>query len=288
MFKAGLGAYAVVTVADSTDAVREAVALHAPMSDTAIQALGRLLTVTAFMSDAFKSDEKLSISYDASGGLGKLVCAATRHRIRGYCQNKQFDLRDKCGRVDLSAAIGQGTVTVIKDLMLKEPYIGRCAIVNGTVGDDFSYYFTVSEQVPSAVCVGVDVKDGDVKCAGGVFIQLLPDCPEHVKVMLADIARDFVDVPAMLDKMTPEQIVRDRFMAFDITVYPSNSFCYGCTCSRLRMDAIVKSLGKSEAYAILDEQGLIDIKCDFCSGNYTYDRHDVDELFKEDADNESD
>ena len=279
--KAGIGEYAVITLIDSTDMVREAVRLHSPMSDLSIQALGRLLTVTAFMSEGFKGKEKLSITYDTTGGLGRLVTAGTRLKVRGYVENKDYELYDKDGLSDLVAGVGGGELTVIKDLGLKEPYVGKCAIARGNISDDFSYYFTLSEQVPSAVHVDVVIEDGVVMRACGMFLQLLPGCPEEVKVMLQDIVRDFYGMSVMMDTMTFRQMIADRFMVFDIQYYDTERVEYECTCSRARMDAIVLSLGKDEAMSIVADQGIIEIHCDFCSSYYRYTAEDVERLFDE-------
>lgn len=279
--KAGIGEYAVITLIDSTDVVREAVRLHSPMSDLSIQALGRLLTVTAFMSEGFKGAEKLSITYDTEGGLGRLVTAATRLKVRGYVENKDYELYDKDGYSDLVRGVLGGSLTVIKDLGLKEPYVGKCSIARGNISDDFSYYFTLSEQVPSAVHVDVVVEDGVVMRACGMFLQLLPGCPEEVKVMLQDIVRDFYAMSTMMDTMTFREMIADRFMVFDIEYYDTEKVTYECSCSKSRMDAIVSSLGKEEALDIIAEQGLIEIHCDFCNSYYRYTRDSVERLFNE-------
>ena len=189
-----------------------------------------------------------------------------------------------------NTAVGrEGTLTVIKDVGMKEPYVGKTELVTGEISDDFAYYFTASEQSPSAVALGVKVETDssgvarEVTSAGGIFVQPLPGCNDYVITMLEDIVTNFTDVASLLQEKTPEEIIDFYFGAFELKYFDPSEVVYKCTCDRARMDAIIKSLGKNEVRDIIATQGKVEIKCEFCSGVYTYGEDDVDKLFGNNA-----
>ena len=289
IYKVMLNNDAVVCIIDAKDVVSEAVRLHT-LSKTATDALGRALIATTFMSSQMKGDKnKLSVTIDGNGGLGKITTAGTNRAVRGFVENPTFDCAPTAdGRVDVSTAVGrEGTLTVIKDVGMKEPYVGKTELITGEISQDFAYYFTVSEQSPSAVALGVKVEcdqngiADNVISAGGVFVQPLPGCNDYVITMLEDIVSNFTDFGAMLTEKTPEEIIEFYFGAFEMKRFDATDIEYKCACSKERMDGIIKSLGKNEVKDIINTQGSVEIRCEFCSGVYTYTKEDVDAIFGE-------
>lgn len=288
LIKAMLNNDALVVVMDSTDIVTEAISCH-KMSMTAAAALGRTLTATAFMSSSLKnSDNKLSVTIDGNGGIGKIVVAANNTSVRGYVENPKFDLPlNSKGKLDVGGAVGtDGYLQVMKDIGMKEPYVGKTELVTGEIGDDFAYYFTVSEQSPSAVALGVQVKAdksgiaNEVVRAGGIFVQPLPGCEDGILTMLEDICTNFHNVSGLLQKMTPKEIIDYYFGAFDLKYFDPTTMVYKCACSQEKIDGVVKGLGKKEALDIIKTQGQIEIKCQFCEHEYRYDEEDTLRIFK--------
>lgn len=271
----------LVTVISAKDLVNKAVKAH-DLSATATAALGRTLMVGAFMSNSFKDkNQRLSITVNGGGGLGKIVVAGDFGGVvKGYVEHPHFELPTKNGKLDVGGAVGKdGYITVIKDLGLKEPYSGRCALVNGEIATDFAYYFTVSEQQPSAVALGVMVDKTGCTAAGGVFIQPLPGCADHVITMLEDIATNFTHVSELFLNFTPDEIIERYFGQFDLHRLPDGKPKWACKCSRKRLEKVVLSLGKEEATDIVNTEGKIEICCNFCGKKYVFTKDDVETLF---------
>lgn len=289
IYKVMLNKDAVVCVIDGKDIVEEAIRLHT-LSLTAAAALGRSLIAGAFMGSALKDDaHKLSVTIDGGGGLGKITVAANNKSVRGFVTNPTFDcaLRPD-GKLNVGEAVGRdGHVTVIKDLGMKEPYVGKTELATGEIAEDFAYYFTVSEQSPSAVALGVKVTGNEsgraskVVSSGGIFVQPLPGCDEFVITMLEDIVKNFTSVTDILEKMSPEEIIDYYFGAFELKKLAEQDYEYKCNCSKERMDGIVASLGRNELDDIIATQGKVEIRCEFCSTVYSYESSDVDKLFEE-------
>lgn len=257
---------AMVSVLDTTQLCEQAQDLHA-LNDASAHILGQALTVAAFMSVGLADEgNSLSISISNNGEAGKIVVAAEKGGfVRGYIQNK--------GLSSCETAIGEGFVEVIKDLGLKEPYAGKIALV-GSIAKSFAYYFTISEQVPSALALGSD------KRYGGVFIQALPDCTEEETFILEDSLNAFGDFSKLLEKLTPQEIIDFYYGHFGLKqledIYPQ----YRCNCKQEKIEAIILGLGEKEARNIVSEQGVLEVNCSFCDKNYRYNNDDLDKLFK--------
>ncbi len=274
----------LVSVISAKDMVNDAVKIH-NLSRTATAALGRTLVIGAFMAEQLKdSNQSFSITINGGGPLGRIVvCGTYGGKIRGYVENPNIELPlNEKRKLDVGGAVGkQGYISVIKDLGLKEPYSGRCALVNGEIAEDFAYYFTVSEQQPSAVALGVLASDGNCLSAGGIVIQIMPDCKDYVITMMEDIASNFYNISSMMQEHTPEEIIEKYFGHFDIFELPDVFPALECNCNTNKIDGILLSLGKREAYDILEKEGKVELSCQFCNKKYVYDKSALDKLFLE-------
>lgn len=277
------GGKAIVSALDVTETARKAREIH-NFSVAAARAFSKALTIAAFMSAGFKDlGNKLTVIIDGDGAGGRMVLAGREGaKVRGYLEHPDC-LEDRPG-ASVGEVVGKnGTIAVIKDFGLKEPYNGYSRLVNGSIDADFAYYFTQSEQLPSAVATGVKFDDnGDIVAAGGVIVQPMPGCSEEILVMLEDVVRDFVDMDERVAKFTPQALIDDRFGHFDKSdltpVFPA----YECDCSRERTAAAIRMLGKDEAEGIIAEAGKIEVGCDFCGKKYVFTADDVRKLFKKD------
>lgn len=270
----------------STESVEAARKFH-NTSPTATAALGRLLTAGLLMGGELKEDKaKLTLQLKGDGPIGTVFAAAnSKGEVKGYVGNPMADLPLKSnGKLDVGGAIGKGTLCVIKDLCLKEPYIGQVAIQTGEVGDDLAYYFMQSEQVPSVVALGVLVdRDYSVKCAGGFIIQVMPECDDKSLTMLENSISGLTSVTDMLlQGMNGEDIIKYVMLGFDTDILGSSEVGYVCDCSRERMERAIISLGKTEIDAIIREQGEAEIVCSFCNSAYKFDAEQL-KVMKESA-----
>jgi Disulfide bond chaperones of the HSP33 family len=272
----------LVSVISAKDLVNEAVKFHRT-SRTATAALGRSLMACAFMAQELKSEKhRLSVTINGGGALGRIVvCGEYGCHVRGYVENPSLELPlNARGKLDVGGAVGNnGYISVIKDLGLKEPYSGRSALVNGEIAEDFAYYFTVSEQQPSAVALGVLAADGCCISAGGVLVQVLPGCNENVITMLEDIVSNFTDISVQLKDGTPDDIIEKYFSHLDVFMLDDVYPVYECNCSEERIQKVVLALGRDEAYDVIRTEGKLELSCQFCDKKYVFDKHALDKLF---------
>lgn len=245
-------------------------------------ALGRTLAVGAMMGAMVKGEDRLSIVIKGGGPIGQIVVDANgKGEVRGYVSNPhiEFPLNEQ-GKLDVRAAVGtEGTLIVTKDLGLKEPYQGSSPIVSGEIGEDFAYYFTLSEQIPSAVGVGVLVNpDCSIKSAGGFIFQVMPDTPEEVLAKLEQDLSQTRPVSTMVDDgLTPEEMLKE-ITGQDVNILGKLPVVFKCHCSRQRVESALISLGKEELQAIIDEQNEAEIHCHFCNEKYHVSREELQKL----------
>ena len=238
-----------VFVAVTTDLVNEAHRLH-DTSPTATAALGRTLTVAALMGQGLKNaTDSVTIQFRGDGPIGNIVAVTdSESKVRGYVVNPYVDLPlNKKGKLDVGGAVGKGYLHIIRDLSMKEPYSGQVPIVTGEIAEDVTYYYAKSEQIPTAIGLGVLVgTDNNALCAGGFMIQLMPEATEDVAGRIEDRLRDIKPITEMLSEgMTAEDILFYLTEGFDMlvqnqTVTPK----YECKCSQKRMHDAVVSIGK--------------------------------------------
>ena len=268
-------AYAATT----RDLVEHARAIH-HTSPVVTAALGRLLTVGSMMGCMMKNKEDiLTLQIKCEGPIkGLLVTADADANVKGYVYNPEVNLPSKAkGKLDVGKAVGPGILRVIKDLGLKEPYVGQTELVSGEIADDFTYYFATSEQVPSSVALGVLVDtDTTVKRAGGFIIQVMPFCDESIISSLERKIAAFEGITGLLDAgMSPETIIEKMLGEFGVQFLDKISTKYHCSCSKIRVEKAILSIGRKDIQEMIDDNEPIEVNCHFCNSNYTFDADDL-------------
>lgn len=277
----------MATALDSTDIVSKAESLH-KTSAVVTAALGRLLTAAAMMGNSLKNEtDSITVKIEGNGPVGSLICAAdSKGNVRGYPTNPVVEIPLKeNGKLDVSGAVGKnGTLYVIKDLGLKEPYSGFVPLATGEIAEDITAYYAVSEQIPTVCALGVLVNpDLTVKAAGGYIIQLLPAAngDDAVITRLENNIRKMKPVTALMDSgLDIEQILRLALDGFEVEVLFKTSAEYKCNCSRERFKKALKSIGREELRKIADEMPRAEIHCEFCNKTYIFEKSEITELLK--------
>lgn len=268
------GAFIRAFAADTREMVETARALH-NSSPVVTAALGRTMTAAAMMSYMQKSEnERLTIKISGDGPIGSIVVTGDGNgRIKGFAANPDVDIPLKpSGKLDVSGAVGQGFLSVIKDMQLKEPYVGEVQLQTGEIAEDLTYYFLSSEQVPSAVGLGVLVDtDLSVKCAGGFIIQLMPFAPDEFIDRLEENLKKISPVTVMLEKgMTPKDILLEVLDGLDTEFTDEYEPVFFCDCNRDKVTDALKLISKDEIKDMIDEGKDVNVHCDFCNKDYTY------------------
>lgn len=243
-------------------------------------ALGRLLSAGAMMGSMMKGEnDKLTLMMKGDGPIAQLTVTADGHgHVKGFPANPSVDIPLKrAGKLDVGGAIGKGTLTVIMDLGLKEPYNGQVEIQTGEIGDDLAYYFTVSEQTPSAVGLGVMVDtDSEVKHAGGFIIQMMPDVAEETIEAIEAKLKDAEPVTTMMEKgMSPEDILEYYLGGLDLHINEKLPVEYYCDCSKEKVARALATISTDDLNEIINDGEEIEVKCYFCNSAYKF---QVDEL----------
>ncbi len=266
----------------STETVQKAQDFH-HTSPVATAALGRVLSAGLIMASELKGESsKITIQMKGDGPIENiLVSANSKGEVKGYAENPSVDLPLKAnGKLDVGGAVGKGTLSVIKDLGLKEPYIGQVEIQTGEVGDDLAYYYMQSEQVPSVVSVGVLIDtDCSVKHAGSFIIQVMPECDDESLKKLENSIAGVMSVTEMLSNgMTSEDMIKYVMLGFDVEILESNPVSYYCDCGRERMEKAIILLGSKEIEDMIKEQGEAEIVCSFCNTKYKFNADELEKM----------
>ncbi len=264
------------------DIVERARQIHRTLP-TATAALGRALLGTALMGDQLKEeDASVTLRIKGDGPLGGIVAVSdSGGNVRGYAFAPATDLPRKApGKLDVGGAVGRGTLTVIKDLRLKEPYVGTIDLLSGEIADDLAAYFAESEQIPTVCALGVLVDtDQSVFCAGGYLIQLLPGAGEDV---IARLERGVMEVGAVTDHlrtgMDAEGLLRLVMKDFELEKLEEKPVEYRCDCSRERVSRALISMGAEELGRMIEEQGSAELTCQFCDKVYRYTAQELEAL----------
>ena len=273
------------SAAITTSLVNTAREIH-KTSPTATAALGRLLTSCAIMSDMMKGDkDSLTLQVDGGGPIGKLIAVGDSNaNVKGYVANPAVDLPLKNGKLDVGSAVGtDGTLGIIRDFGLKEPYIGHVKLCTGEIGDDIALYYARSEQIPSVVALGVLVdRDYSVKAAGGMILQVMPEATDEQITQLEAMVREMPAITTMLEEgQTPEDILAFALRDFASYTFETSETSYKCDCSRERIERAVRSLGKAEIQDIIDKQINAELVCHFCNQKYVVSKAELEEMLKE-------
>lgn len=278
-----------IHVINSTAIVNKMIAVH-HTAPTATAALGRLMTATSVMGSMLgEKDDSITVMISGDGVCGKLLAVSDYlGNVKGYIENPDADVpRKSNGKLDVSGAVGRGSLTVIKDMGGTEPYNGSTALVSGEIAEDIAYYYAQSEQIPTECALGVLV-DKDLSClaAGGVFIQLLPFANEDIISVLEKNAAELANISRLFAAgMTNVQIADIALKEIEYDVFDELTVDYVCDCSRERMARSLFSLGKDECIKLIEENKAeygresIELGCRFCNRHETFDRSDIDKLF---------
>lgn len=267
----------------SKDLVERARQIHKTLP-TATAALGRLLSATSMMGNMQKVENgSITVQVKGGGPLGTVLAVGDAEgNVRGYVQNPQISLLEKYrGKLDVGAAVGSdGTITVIRDLQMKEPYIGSVALVSGEIAEDITQYFAQSEQTPTACALGVLVDtDQSVKAAGGYLVQLLPGAPdEQIDKLEAGIQRADTVTKMLETGMDAETMLKTVLADFEIEILETTPVEYRCYCSRERVERALLSLGADELASIVREQGGCQMSCQFCDTVYDFSAEELNAM----------
>ena len=269
----------------STNIVREAQERHDTWSN-ASAALGRTLTTGAMMGAMLKGEEKLTLKIEGNGPLGHiLVDSNAKGEVRGYVANPHVQTElNQFGKIDVAKAVGTvGTVSVVKDIGMKEPFTGQVPIVSGELGEDFTYYFAVSEQTPSSVGVGVLVNpDHTILASGGFIIQILPGASDECITKIENRLKTIKPVSKLIEEgLTPEEILYEVLGKEEVRILETMDVKFQCQCSRERIEGALVSIGKQELQLILEEDGEAEVKCHFCNEAYHFSDEQLKELISQ-------
>ena len=269
----------------STELVRRGAQIH-NTTPNATAAFGRALTAASMMGNMQKVDNgSMTMQIKGGGPIGTIVCVSDPiGNVRGYVYEPNVPLVEKFpGKLDVGATVGtDGTLTIIRDLQMKEPYVGSVPLVSGEIGDDVTAYFAHSEQTPTACALGVLVDtDLSVKVAGGYLIQLLPGAPDEVIDAVEDGIKRAGSVTTMLEQgMTPEDILGQVLGDLGVVFMETTEVSYKCYCSRERVTSALISLGKKELMEIAQEGETFPVSCQFCDTVYEFTPEDIQKLVK--------
>ena len=277
-FDGKVRAFAVRT----TDTVGEAQRRHNTWPVVSA-ALGRSMTAGVMMGAMLKGEEKLTVKIEGDGPIGPMVIDSNaKGEVRGFVTNPHvhFDLNEQ-GKLDVRAGVGtQGALTVVKDLGLRDMFSGQTEIVSGEIAEDFTYYFAMSEQVPSSVGLGVLVNpDNTILAAGGFMVQLMPGCDEEVIDAIEKQLSSIEPVSKMIEKgLTPEEILQAVLGENNVTILNKMPVTFTCQCSKERFGDAIAGLGKEEIQAMIDEDGGAEAQCHFCLETYDFTKEELEGL----------
>ncbi len=267
----------------TTDTCREAVRLH-QLSPLAAAALGRLMSGVLMMTQDLKREEdSITAIIHCDGPLqGLTVIGEGDATVRGLVNQPVVETRYvRPGKLDVGSAVGAGTLTILRDLSLKEPYIGKVKLVSGEIAEDLTYYLAVSEQIPTAISLGVKMDQEGIHHAGGMMVQLLPDAEDSVAEYLETRLAGFPEISHLMEEgFNPHQILDLLFGDPDIQFYTVTPCSYACHCSRERMEKNLIALGKKELGELALDPAGINLECHFCSTHYYFSQQEIRTLLQ--------
>ena len=274
-----------ISAANTKNTVEKARKLH-NLSKTASAALGRTLTAGLIMASDLKNEkDSITINIDGSGDIGRIVVTGKNDgKIKGYVNNPSADakIREVDNKLDVSKIVGQGTLTVVTDLGLKEPYVGRVNLVSGEIAEDLVNYFYISEQVGSVVNLGVLVDvDYTIKESGGFILQLMPGAGEEIISKIESNIKNMKSYTSLLDEgNNPEDIMKMVLKGFDTKELERKNIEFSCDCSREKVVDSLISIGKKEIEDIIKEDGKAEVVCHFCNSKYLFSKKDLEDILE--------
>ncbi|MEA4961324.1 Hsp33 family molecular chaperone HslO [Lutispora sp.] len=248
-------------------------------------ALGRILTAGSMMGTMVKSEnDKITLQINGKGPAGNIIVVSDKTGdVRGYIGNPFVDLPlNEVGKLDVGGAIGKnGLFTVIKDLGLKEPYVGQVPIVNGEIAEDVASYFATSEQVPTAVALGVRVaRDGKVDSAGGFIVQVMPGAAEDIIELIEQNAKNIKSVTEVIPLNGAQGLIKEIMKGVEYKIHETREVSYRCNCNRNRLEKALISIGKKDISEIIAEQGKAELICHFCNKKYLFNKEELQDILK--------
>ncbi|MDP3478499.1 MAG: Hsp33 family molecular chaperone HslO [Desulfoprunum sp.] len=266
---------------DSTLLVTEACRRH-DVGPTAAAALGRALTGAVMLAALLKDDQSVMLRFEGGGPLGKIITEAGYNGwARGYVAEPRADVPLRQGKIDVAAGLGQaGFLTVTKDIGMKKKYEGMVQLSTGEISEDIAYYLSESEQIPSAIGLGVHLQpDGSIAAAGGFLVQSLPPADEQLIAGIEQQIKSMASVTEMLrEGKTPGDILAILFAAIPHRATTSTELTYNCSCSRDKMQRAVFSLANAEINYLLDSESGVEVQCEFCRDSYRFAREDLEKM----------
>lgn len=269
---------------NTTNLVEHSRGLH-QTSPVSTAALGRVMTASLLIGDTLKNDnDKVSIQVTGDGLIKNILAISnSKGEVKGYISNPRADLPLKRkGKLDVGGAIGNGNLTVIKDLGMREPYVGQTQLVSGEIAEDLAHYFATSDQQPSVVALGVLIeKDYTVKAAGGYIIQVLPNAEEEVIAKLEENIAKAEPVSTLIEKgYTPEQVIDYVCEGLDMKILEKKDLKFVCDCCEDRIERALVSIGEKDLTEIIEEDGKAEVCCEFCDTKYQFDKENLTKLLE--------
>lgn len=274
-----------ISAAITTDVVEEAAKIH-KLSKTTSAALGRVLTAAAIIGSWQKNEkDSITLSINGNGPAGKIVATCKNDGyVKGYVTNPGADLptREADGKINVAGIVGEGNLTLVMDTGMKKPYTGTVNLTTGEIAEDLAVYFLQSDQVPSAVGLGVLVDvDYSIKAAGGFIIQLMPDATEEQISKLEENLKGLPSVTSILDEYhDAEKLIEILMKDIDFKILEKREITYKCNCSREKVEDAIVSVGPREIEEILREDKKAEVSCYFCDKVYNFDESDLERMLK--------
>lgn len=271
-----------IYAANTTHLVAHAQKIH-DLWPTSAAALGRLLTSSIIMGAMYKGDQELTIRVESDGPIGGMVTTTNANgEVRGYVGNNHVFLQYDSGKLNVGQAVGNGFIYVTKDLKVKDMFTSSAEIQTGEIAEDLAYYFTMSEQIPSAVGLGVLVNDDNtILAAGGFILQVMPGCKEETLDQIDNVLKTIKPVSEMIQSgYTPEDIIKE-IAGEDFQLLENKDLNYACNCSKERFERGLLSLGAEELTSLKEEEDDVEIICQFCAEKYIFDNDELDKLILE-------
>lgn len=273
-----------VTAIINTEVVEEARRRH-DLSPLAAITLGRIMAANQLLTWGLKGEGSVTLRFLGEGPIGGAITQAySDGSVRGYVGNSQVALPlTKEGRLDVSGAIGEGSLYITKDIGLREPYTGTIPLISGEVGDDIAKYLTDSEQVPSLVSVGVLVDiDNKVIASGGIIIQAMPDAPEDALDKIEENAFIAKGISILINNgASVEDIIKEYLQDIDYNILEETDVRYECNCSKEKVKTALYSLGAEDLQDLLEKEGKCESRCHFCNENYVVEKEEIEEIIED-------